>query len=127
MLEGVFVLLVLVVLMVGAVGILMIKDRLPLTREAPQQGAKEQVPDRHPHENMLPYYVDSKGDQVHLAFASEEHMPKVMIYQPTAGSVERYDCHEGILQQGEEVIRWPNPLRRKIESLCEDCITFPNT
>lgn len=123
--------MLLLALMAGAVGFL-IKDRLPLARR--EEKAKESVekvtdvPSRHPHEDLLPYYIDADGNKSFLAFAGADHMPKAMYYHPKADAPpERFDCHGTDLKEGEELIRWPNPLKRKVESLCEGCIIFPNT
>lgn len=122
--------MLLLALMAGAVGFL-IKDRLPLARrnEEPTESIEEvtDVPSRHPHEDLLPYYIDADGNKSFLAFAGADHMPQAMYYHPKTDTPELFDCHGTALEEGEEVIRWPNPLKRKVESLCEGCVIFPNT
>lgn len=124
MLEG--ALLLLLAFIAGAVGFL-IMGRLPLSRKIEEAEREKPATSRHPHEDVLPYYIDANGERSYLAFAGADHMPKAMYYHPQTNKREYFDCHNEVLKEGQELIRWPNPLKRKVESLCEGCVVFPNT
>ncbi len=98
---------------------LMATVRKPI--KEPVQSVKKTTPDP-----VLPYFIDTEGDRIHLAFHQDSRWgPKVQEYIPHNDCKENYDCHDAALVPGEAVVRWPNPLTYKIHSLCLDHIVLP--
>lgn len=77
--------------------------------------------------HLMPWYDDPNGNPVYLGVVSEEHIPKVMTYYPDENNkLQYYDCHDEVLHAGDHVIRWPNPLTRRIHSVCHKHLNFPD-